>query len=67
MIFLEVFAIETTQNRLLLKHRICLTDSNHENILEEIEHGYKFELEINSRDDGSDFFVCFKPNYFNNR
>ena len=36
----------------LQKHPICLTDSDHDYILEAIEHRDKIELEINSRDDG---------------
>ena len=35
----------------LQTHPICLTDCDHDYILEEIEHRDKVELEINSRDD----------------
>ena len=38
----------------LLKHHICLTDSNHDFIFEKIEHKDKIELEINLRDDGNE-------------
>ena len=45
----------------LQKHPICLTDSDHDYILEAIEHIDKIELEINSRDDGDEEYIfCFK-------
>ena len=46
----------------LWKHPICLTDYDHDYILEEIEHREKIELEINSRDDGDEEYIfCFNP------
>ena len=36
----------------LLKHPICLTDSDHDYILKEIEQRDKIELGINSMDNG---------------
>ena len=41
-------------NQDLRKHPICLTDSDHDYTLEEIEHRHKIYLEINSRDDGDE-------------
>ena len=38
----------------LQKHPICLTDSDHDYILGEIEHRNKIELERNLRDDGDE-------------
>ena len=57
MIFRKIFAIEKLKTG-FMKNPIFLTDSDHDYILEEIEHRDKIGLEINSRDDGDeDFFV----------
>ena len=40
--------------RALRKLHICLTDSDHDYILEYIEHREKIDLEINLRDDGDE-------------
>ena len=41
----------------LQKYPYCLTESDHDCILEEIERRDKIELEINSRDDGDEYFL----------
>ena len=61
---LDVLAVKDVQDTLksiwnwnhskqaLLKHFLCLTDSDHGYLLEEIEHRDKIESERNLRDDG---------------
>ena len=57
------------QKKALQKHPICLTDYTHDYIHEEIEHRDKIELEINLRDDGSEYFFTYFKSfvYFINR
>ena len=43
--------------QVLLKHPICLTDSDHYFILEEIELRDKIKLEINLMDDGDEKYL----------
>ena len=45
----------------LLKHPICLTDSDHDYILKEIEQRDKIELGINSMDNGDWYILVLKP------
>ena len=45
------------EKQALRKHPISLTDSDHDYILEEIEHREKTEVERNSRDDGDEDFL----------